>query len=67
MVHQNDFMNSTQDGTSAEPDSSFGYGLVYNPMDPYNMYPHHETGEEVYGPPSSIRHQQTRPFQHEAV
>lgn len=34
-----------------EPDSSFGYGLVYNPMDPYNMYPHHETGEEIYGPP----------------
>ncbi len=34
-----------------EPDSSFGHGLVYNPLDPYNMYPHHETGEEVYGPP----------------
>jgi hypothetical protein len=33
------------------PDSSFGYGLNYNPLDPYNMYPHHETGEEVYGPP----------------
>lgn len=33
------------------PDSSFGYGLVYNPLDPYNMYPHHETGEETYGPP----------------
>ncbi|AAK14507.1 unnamed protein product [Ectocarpus sp. 4 AP-2014] len=44
-------MNSTQDGTGAEPDSSFGYGLNYNPMDPLNMYPHHETGEEVYGPP----------------
>ncbi|CAM9102371.1 unnamed protein product [Ectocarpus sp. 8 AP-2014] len=45
-------MNSaTQAGSSAEPDSSFGYGLNYNPMDPYNMYPHHETGEEVYGPP----------------
>ncbi|CAM9501576.1 unnamed protein product [Ectocarpus sp. 13 AM-2016] len=44
-------MNSTQDGTSADPDSAFGYGLNYNPMDPYNMYPHHETGEEVYGPP----------------
>lgn len=36
---------------SEEPDSSFGYGLNYNAMDPYNMYPHHETGEEVYGPP----------------
>lgn len=34
-----------------QPDSSFGYGMVYNPMDPYNMYPHHETGEKVYGPP----------------
>lgn len=38
-------------GSSEEPDSSFGYGLNYNPVDPYNMYPHHETGEEVYGPP----------------
>ncbi|CBN80391.1 EsV-1-89 [Ectocarpus siliculosus] len=44
-------MSPTQDGTSGEPDSSFGYGLVYNPMDPYNMYPHYETGEEKYGPP----------------
>lgn len=44
-------MDSTQPSSSAEPDSSFGYGLNYNPMDPYNMYPHHETGEEVYGPP----------------
>lgn len=44
-------MDSTRPTSSAEPDSSFGYGLNYNPMDPYNMYPHHETGEEVYGPP----------------
>lgn len=38
-------------GSAEEPDSSFGYGLNYNPVDPYNMYPHHETGEKVYGPP----------------
>ncbi|CAM9104898.1 unnamed protein product [Ectocarpus sp. 12 AP-2014] len=44
-------MASGQPGSSAEPDSSFGYGLNYNPLDPLNSYPHHETGEEVYGPP----------------
>ena len=47
-------MNPAQTSSSdlgGQPDSSFGYGLVYNPMDPYNMYPHHETGEEIYGPP----------------
>jgi len=28
------------------PNSSF----LYNPMDPFNQYPNHETGEEEYGP-----------------
>ncbi|CAM9099533.1 unnamed protein product, partial [Sphacelaria rigidula] len=45
-----------------EPDSSFGYGLNYNPLDPYNMYPHHETGEEVYGPPPMFGINKHDPF-----
>ena len=44
------------------PDSSFGHGLVYNPLDPYNMYPHHETGEEVYGPPPMFGINKHDPF-----
>lgn len=44
-------MDPSQAGRSAEADSSGGYGLNYNPIDPY-MYPHHEMGEEIYGPPS---------------
>ena len=47
---------------AGEPDSSFGYGLNYNPMDPYNMYPHHETGEEVYGPPPMFGMNKHDPF-----
>jgi len=43
--------SGSSSATGGEPGSSFGYGLNYNPLDPYNMYPHHETGEEVYGPP----------------
>lgn len=43
--------HDTAQDSSKEADSSFGYGLNYNPIDPYNMYPHHETGEEKYGPP----------------
>lgn len=35
-------------------DSSFGYGMNYNPIDPYNMYPQNETGEEVYGLPPML-------------
>ncbi|CAM9206202.1 unnamed protein product, partial [Pylaiella littoralis] len=45
-----------------QPDSSFGYGLNYNPMDPYNMYPHHETGEKVYGPPPMFGYNKHDPF-----
>lgn len=60
-------MESAQNSGSSsamggEPDSSFGYGLNYNPMDPYNMYPHHETGEEVYGPPPMFGINKQDPF-----
>lgn len=55
-------MTSTQDGKSADPDSAFGYGMVYNPMDPYNMYPHYKTGEEIYGPPPPFGFNPKDPF-----
>lgn len=56
--------------TGAEPDSSFvpglqslfGPGLVYNPLDPTNSFPHHETGEEVYGPPPLFGMNKHDPF-----
>lgn len=50
------------DDTAKQGDSSFGYGLNYNPMDPYNMYPHHETGEEKYGPPPMFGINKHDPF-----
>lgn len=53
---------SSSSAMGGEPDSSFGYGLNYNPMDPYNMYPHHETGEEVYGPPPMFGINKHDPF-----
>jgi len=55
-------MTSTQGGDSADPDSAFGYGMVYNPMDPYNMYPHYKTGEEIYGPPPPFGYNPQDPF-----
>lgn len=57
-----DPVSTSYGGEEAEPDSSFGYGMNYNPIDPYNMYPHHETGEEVYGPPPMLGYNKHDPF-----
>lgn len=45
-------MNSAQ--TSGGSSANIGEGdssMTWNSMDPMNQYPHHVTGEEVYGPP----------------
>ncbi len=51
----------TSGGSSAnmgELDSS----MFYNSMDPANMFPHHVTGEEVYGPPPPFGYNKHDPF-----
>lgn len=51
----------TSGGSSAnlgEGDSS----MFYNRMDPMNMFPHHITGEEVYGPPPPFGYNKHDPF-----